>query len=335
MTATHADQIIAGYLKRLEGELAGFPRDRRRELTAQISEHISSARAELAEETDAELLTILDRLGEPEEIATEARAGLVLPNSAPGPLEIIALLLLGVGGVVLALPPIGWVLGVGLVWYSKAWNPREKSRGAYLPLVVGLGAWLLGALAGSARGFLASTLLVAWLFALLLPLGSAIYLGSRLRRRLTAVTWIGIAVVALLVYLPAAASFLPGRTYGFVGGDGPPGNPAPRAGQTGCGAFYGTSEFASATPLTARMPVSVGICFDGQRVTKSWGPDCYPETNVLELGRVISCTAVVERDGSLLVDIQGNVTPLTAPTFASSRGGHWRITPEGKVMQFG
>ncbi len=49
--------------------------------------------------------------------------------SSAGPVEIIALLLIGVGGVILTLPPIGWVLGVGLVWYSKAWSPREKSRG--------------------------------------------------------------------------------------------------------------------------------------------------------------------------------------------------------------
>lgn len=197
---------------------------------------------------------------------------------------------------------------------------------------------LLGALASSAssaRGFFGSTFLAAVLFALLLPLGSAIYLGSRLRRRLTAVAWIGIAVVALLVYLPAAASFVPGRTYGFVGGDGPPGNPAPRAGQTGGGAFYGTSEFASATPLAVRMPVSVGICFDGLRVTKSWGPDCYPESSALLLAKVDSCTVIVAPDGSMIIDIQGRVTPLTAPGFTSSRGGHWRITPDGKVTQFG
>ena len=338
MTATHADQIISGYLKRLEGELAVFPSERRRELTAQITEHISSARAELAAETDAELLTILDRLGEPEEIASEARTRFELPASAPGPIEILALLLIGVGPLVLPLPPVGWIAGVGLVWRSRIWSPNQKRRGAYLPLVVALVLLLVGALVGGVGGghlLLGFFFLAVLVAGMLLPVGTAFYLGSRLGRRLPMIAWVGIVVVALMVYLPAVATLLPGRTYGFVGAEGPPGSPVPVAGRPGCGGFYGTAEYASGTPLVARIPVSIGFCFDGTRVTKTWGPDCFPASSVGLIARVQSCQAITQPDGSLIVSIQGSATALTAPLVAVGRGVGWRIAPDGALMQFG
>jgi len=338
MTAVHADQIIAGYLKRLESELAALPSERRKELTAQIEEHISSARAELVDETDAELLTILDRLGEPDEIANEARTRFNLPTSAPGPLEILALLLIGVGQVIFPFLPVLWLIGVGLVWRSPAWSAAEKRRGAYLPLVVAIGIIVVAALAGGvARGHVLffGLFLAFYGTGILIPAGAAVYLGSRLGRRLRPLAWVGIALVALMVYLPAVATFLPGRTSGFIGADGPPGSVAPIAGRPGCGGFYGTAEFATATPLTASLPVSVGVCFDGNRVTKRWGPDCSPESSAGLIATVQSCQVVSEPDGSLMISVVGSAAALTAPAFRHSRGYSWRITPDGKIMQFG
>lgn len=338
MTATHADQIVGGYLKRLDSELAGFPAERRVELVAQIAEHISTARGELMGETDADLLSILDRLGEPEDIASEARSRFDLPSSTPGPIEIGALLLIGVGPLILPLPPVGWIIGVGLVWRSKVWSSEQKRRGAYLPLVAALVGLLVAGLiagAGGANRLFLLFPLVALVCVVVLPIGTAIYLGSRLGRSLPRIAWIGVAVVALMVFLPAVATFLPGRSYGFIGADGPPGNPPPIAEKPGCGGFYGTAEYASRTPFQARIPVSVGICFDGTRVTKTWGPDCFPSSSIGLIAKVQSCTAVSQPDGSLVISLQGNATALTAPLLTVSRGVGWRIAPNGTLMQFG
>jgi hypothetical protein len=335
MTAAHADQIVAGYLKRLEAELASLPRTRRKELMAQISDHIDQARAELVDETDADLVSIIDRLGDPEEISAEARARFQLTTPTAGPIEILAILLIGAGGVIFPYVPIGWLIGTGLVWRSKSWTPREKYFGAYLPLVVGLAVLLIGALLGGGGGDA-----LGWFFGgvlvsgLLLPLGTAIYLALRLGRRLPVLAWAGVGIVALIVYLPAVATFLPASSQGFIGADGPPGGAAPKAGVPGCGGFYGTTEYAVGTPMSAKQAVSVDICWDGQHVTKQWGPDCPPGGGPALIVKIQGCQAVTESDGSMIVSVQGSATALNAPAFTVSRGQGWRITPDGRVTQF-
>ena len=69
MTAPRADEILAGYLARLEAALAPVPDPRRQELLDEVREHIAEARMALTDETDADLLNILDRLGDPAEVA--------------------------------------------------------------------------------------------------------------------------------------------------------------------------------------------------------------------------------------------------------------------------
>ena len=335
MTAVHADQIVAGYLKRLEAELALFPTTRRKELMAQIADHIDEARGQLVDETDADLLSIIDRLGEPEEISAEARARFQLTTTTAGPLEIIAILLIGAGGVIFPYLPVAWLIGTGLVWRSKSWSAREKYFGAYLPLVVGLAILLISALvAGSGVHDLGFFVLGALVSGILLPLGTAVYLAIRLWRRLPSLAWVGIAIVAVIVYLPAIATVLPASSQGFIGADGPPGSAAPAAGAPGCGGFYGTTEYAAGTPMSAKQAVSVGICWDGQHVTKHWGPDCPPQGGPALVMRIQGCQAVTEPDGSMIVSIQGSATALTAPAFTVSRGQGWRITPDGRVTQF-
>jgi hypothetical protein len=339
MTAAHASQIIDGYLKRLDGELSTLPAGRRKELTGQIAEHIAQARSELADETDADLLTILDRVGEPEEIAAEARTRLDISTTTPGPLEILALLLIGVGGAVFPVIPVAWVLGTGLVWRSKAWTPREKYYRAYLPLVIGLAILLISAL-GS--GMLGRHWIAVFFFFfgfvvanLLLPLATAIRLGTRLGRRLPLLAWAAIAIVAVAVYLPAAAAFIPSRASAFMGVPGGETGPAPVAGRSGCEGFYGNVQYGRGTPLAATAPVSVGLCWDGSRVTKSWGPDCSPSYGPGLRVTVQSCNVESESDGSMIITITSSATALTAPFFTQSGGAGWRITPDGQVIQFG
>ena len=110
--STSADELVADYLDRLERALAEFPSARRRELVQEISEHIADARAALESETEADVRNLLDRMGEPADIAAEAReAPAVPPAAAAAParrrssaLDVAALILLLVGGVVF---PVG------------------------------------------------------------------------------------------------------------------------------------------------------------------------------------------------------------------------------------
>ena len=71
--STSADKLVEDYLDRLERELADFPSARRRELVQEISEHIAEARAGLESENEAEIRNLLDRMGDPADIAAEAR----------------------------------------------------------------------------------------------------------------------------------------------------------------------------------------------------------------------------------------------------------------------
>ena len=74
MTATHADSLIEGYLARLRAAAADLTPGVRDELAGDVRAHIAEARSREAEETDATILNILDRLGEPDELAAEARS---------------------------------------------------------------------------------------------------------------------------------------------------------------------------------------------------------------------------------------------------------------------
>lgn len=329
MTAAHADQIIAGYMRRLDTELTSLPRSRREELTEEIAEHIAEARQELTDETDADLLTILDRVGEPAEIAGEARTRLGVAGVTPGPLEILALLIIGVGDVLFPVLPVAWVVGAGLVWRSGAWSSHQKRLGVYLPLVVllviDLSALLLSGAIGSHMGI--AIVFIAALLGVPASLGSAVYLGSRLGRRLPVLAWTAIVVVALAVYVPAVAALAPARNSAFIVAVTQPDS----AGQTTCGGFYGTYEYAPGTPLAASAPVSVGICWDGQKVTKSWGPDCFPDYGPALVVHVAGCHVETWSDGSMSILIESSDAAATAPFFGQSASVGWRITPDGHI----
>jgi hypothetical protein len=124
--SAQADKLVEDYLKRLNVELRDVPRARRRELVAEIAEHISEGRANLEVENEASIRTLLERIGAPEDIAAEARERFGVQRRS-GALDVIALILLLIGGVV--VPVIGWLVGVVLLWSSTAWTAREKLLG--------------------------------------------------------------------------------------------------------------------------------------------------------------------------------------------------------------
>lgn len=210
MTAPHADQLIDGYLARLRVAAADLPTDTRHEFIDDMRAHIAEARAREPEETDATILNILDRLGEPDLLAAEARQRPSVPEPIrppserepyrPGILEIAALVLL----------PFFWPIGVILLWISPAWKARDKVIGTLLPpggypglLYIGLFASVAGSSGGNtcvsvadstgsivqnscagptALHVIGNVLLVILLIVLwLLPLVTTAYLAIRLR----------------------------------------------------------------------------------------------------------------------------------------------------------
>src|SRR5688572_22030309 len=120
--STTPDKLIERYLKHLEVELDDLPRDRRREIVDEISGHIAEARSNLGE-TESDVRNILDDLGDPAEIAAEARERFGVQPTRSGFLEVAALVLLLAGG--LLLPVAGWLIGVALLWASSVWNTRD------------------------------------------------------------------------------------------------------------------------------------------------------------------------------------------------------------------
>jgi hypothetical protein len=214
MPAAHADQIISGYLSRLEVAVRTLPGGRGGELLDVFREHIAEARAQLVDESDADLLNILDRLGDPADIVAEERARLGVGSPAPADsrnlvdiLAIVALLLV-------------WPVGVVLLWISEAWSTRDKLIGTLLPPGGYLGVITIEVLLRGTPGFVAictnstsdsagaggavgsSTfgttcpspavtgavdaghvlLILAAVILVVMPLLTAIYLGLRLRR---------------------------------------------------------------------------------------------------------------------------------------------------------
>jgi hypothetical protein len=126
--ASNADKLVADYLKTLDRELRGISRTRREELTAEIGEHIAEARAGLEPDDEAGVREILDRLGDPVDIAVAERPA--RPSSRAGWKEVVALILLPIGGII--VPIFGWVAGAVLLWASDAWSTKDKLLGTFL-----------------------------------------------------------------------------------------------------------------------------------------------------------------------------------------------------------
>ncbi len=203
MTSPHADQIIEGYLARLDSLLAPLSAARRVELIDEVRAHIAEARERLVDETDADLLNILDRLGDPADTAN-AEIGRAETLSTPATggrsrvLEVLAIVFL----------LLFWPVGVALLWISDVWTTRDKVIGTLVPpggylalfVLVPLGTWSTVSIScytsyDSSGHVLSSTCPSgAWqvlinvaagvvlVVLLVAPIMTAIFLGIRLRR---------------------------------------------------------------------------------------------------------------------------------------------------------
>ena len=124
MTVLNRDPAKA-YLRRLDAELTELPRARRREIVEEITGHIEESGAT----NEVDIRNVLDRLGDPAEIADEARVRFGVSSRRGGILDVAALILLLIGGF---LGGVGWFVGVALLWGSTIWTTREKLLGTLI-----------------------------------------------------------------------------------------------------------------------------------------------------------------------------------------------------------
>lgn len=75
MNASDLDTLVQDYLSRLDAALRGLPGSRRQQLVAEIGQHVEESRSRLPEQSEAAIRDLLDRVGQPEDIAAEAMAG--------------------------------------------------------------------------------------------------------------------------------------------------------------------------------------------------------------------------------------------------------------------
>jgi HAAS domain-containing protein len=189
MVAMHSHPLVEDYLRRLEEEARRLPADRRTELLADIREHLDDALRGVDTADEAAVRNAVERLGSPEEIVREAAGPQPAPAPGHGRLEVGAIVMIAVGGLV--VPVLGWLVGAVLVVSSRFWTSTEKLRGL-APLLIGplLGAVVVIAISaapeGSARdgggglGTAEIAAIVIWVGAGFVSAG---YLASRLRAR--------------------------------------------------------------------------------------------------------------------------------------------------------
>jgi uncharacterized membrane protein len=209
--STTPDKLVERYLKHLEVELDDLPRDRRREIVDEIAGHIAEARAGLEDESEADVRNILEGLGDPADIAEDARERFEVRPPAPaqpfkvGWMEVAALVFLLIGGLI--IPIFGWIIGVVLLWVSNAWNVRDKIIGTVLVpggLVLPIGLALFSSnvsggtcgpvLSGNGRSITAAPCsydtsstnyvgVVALIALIVIPIVTTAYLAYRLRQQ--------------------------------------------------------------------------------------------------------------------------------------------------------
>jgi uncharacterized membrane protein len=200
MTTT-SDRAVDDYLRRLERSLRDLPPQRRREIVAEIDEHLADTLAEMGPGAgEAAIRNALERVGDPEDIAAEARERFGIKSGRPSWTDPIAIVLLLIGGF---LWLVGWIVGVVLLWLSDVWSTRDKIIGTLVvPGGLAAAAWL--GLVGGVRSTVCVTqrqsdgvsvtscnsggggvdiLAVILLgFLIVAPIAVAAYLGRKLRR---------------------------------------------------------------------------------------------------------------------------------------------------------
>lgn len=116
---------VGEYLRRLQRSMGDLPAERRDEILSEIEEHIAEDLAERPEATDADVRNALERVGDPADIAAEARRRFGIKPARRSWTDPAAIILLLIGGFTI----VGWFVGVVLLWISDTWNTRDKIIG--------------------------------------------------------------------------------------------------------------------------------------------------------------------------------------------------------------
>jgi uncharacterized membrane protein len=188
---------VGEYLRRLQRSMGDLPAQRRDEILAEIEEHIAAGLAELPTPTGADVRNVLERVGDPADIAGEARERFGIKPARRSWTNTAAIILLLVGGFTI----IGWFVGVVLLWISDVWSTRDKFIGTLVVpggVAGALGVTLAaGSMSCEVSGpvrhpvrscvsdpstFGSVVMVILAVLILIAPIGTAIYLGRRLRR---------------------------------------------------------------------------------------------------------------------------------------------------------
>jgi hypothetical protein len=132
MSTSTLHPLATAYLQQVRREGRDLPGDRLAELLIDLEEHLSAAIP--ADASDRDAREVLDRLGDPREIVAAERPESIAPAERRGTREWMAVFLLLFGFIAAG---VGWVVGVVLLWRSRAWTTKDKLVGT-LVLPVGL-----------------------------------------------------------------------------------------------------------------------------------------------------------------------------------------------------
>jgi uncharacterized membrane protein len=128
MTTIALYPAAAAYMTRLHRAARSLPKGARHELLEDIEAHLDEATS--LEMSEAEVLSVLDRLGEPDEIvAAHLPVRVQSVTSTKGIQEWSAIILLLFGGFIFG---VGWLLGLVLLWSSRAWTTVDKLVGTFV-----------------------------------------------------------------------------------------------------------------------------------------------------------------------------------------------------------
>jgi hypothetical protein len=189
---------VGEYLRHLQRSMGDLPAERRDEILAEIEGHIAENLAEHPAATEADVRNVLERVGDPEDIAAEARRRYGVEPTRRRWTDLAAIILLLVGGFTI----VGWFVGVVLLWISDVWDTRDKIIGTLIVpggLAGSLGVGVLSTssvsceISGSgadqdvgtcvSNGWtLGAVESILWALVIIAPIVTAIYLSRRLRQ---------------------------------------------------------------------------------------------------------------------------------------------------------
>jgi hypothetical protein len=124
MSTTAMHPLAEDYVRRLDRAARRLPRGERRELLDEIRTHLYEAIEPGM--SDAEALTVLDRLGDPEDIVEAQLPEVRAVDGRRGTHEWAAIMLLLFGGFIFG---VGWIVGLVLLWSSRTWTAVDKLIG--------------------------------------------------------------------------------------------------------------------------------------------------------------------------------------------------------------